>query len=213
MNLSITIALIVVTALISYRGFKSTETFNLLKHSPFLEFEKKEWYRLITSGFVHADWLHLGVNMYVLYEFGSIVEQYFVIWFGPSGRFIFLLMYILAIIAGSTPSLIRHRGNIAYAAIGASGAVSAVVFVFIMIAPWSMLGIMFIIPMPAILAGVAFLWYSSWADKRNHSFTGRPVGHMAHFVGAIFGMIFISATAPEVLLSFIDQLVHPAWLN
>ena len=214
MDITITLIIIVVTVLISYMGFNRQEILNLLKHSPFLEVNKNEWYRLITSGFVHADWMHLGVNMYVLYEFGRIVEQYFLILFGPKGKLLFLLMYILAIMAGALPSLIKEKGNISYAAIGASGAVSAVVFIYMMMAPWSMLGIMFIIPMPAVLAGVAFLWYSSWAHKRNkRGFSGRPVGHMAHFYGAIFGMVFVAILKPEVLVDFWLQLIHPPWFS
>jgi membrane associated rhomboid family serine protease len=214
MNISITLIIIIATVIVSYLGFNRRENIELLKHSPFLEVNKKEWYRLVTSGFVHADWMHLGVNMYVLYEFGRIVEQYFLILFGPGGRFIFLLMYLLAIMAGALPSLMREKENITYGAIGASGAVSAVVFIYIMMAPWSMLGIMFIIPMPAIVAGVAFLWYSSWADKRKvRSFSGRPVGHMAHFYGAIFGMVFVAILKPEVLMDFWVQLIHPSWLS
>ena len=75
MDITITLIIIVITVLISYRGFNRPEFLNLLKHSPFMEVNKNEWYRLISSGFVHADWIHLGVNMYVLYEFGRIVEQ------------------------------------------------------------------------------------------------------------------------------------------
>ena len=72
-GINATLVIVIVTALISYRAFNSREAFDLLKHSPFMEVERKEWYRLITSGFVHADWMHLLINMYVLYEFGGFV--------------------------------------------------------------------------------------------------------------------------------------------
>ncbi len=215
MDISITLIIIVATILVSYPAFNRQEIINRLKHSPFMEVNKNEWYRLITSGFVHADWMHLGVNMYVLYEFGKIVEEdIFLPLFGVNGRLIYLLMYILAIMAGALPSLIKEKDNIAYGAIGASGAVSAVVFIYMMMSPWSMLGIMFVIPMPAVLAGVAFLWYSSWANKRNvRSFSGRQVGHMAHFYGAVFGMVFVAILKPEVLVNFWFQLIHPPWFS
>lgn len=212
MELSLTLIIIIITVAVSYFGFRRIDLINTLKHSPFLEVNKNEWYRIITSGFVHADWIHLGVNMYVLYEFGRIVELYFLQLFGSNGRLIYLVMYLLAIMAGALPSLIKEKGNMSYGAIGASGAVSAVVFIYMMMAPWSMLGIMFIIPMPAILAGVAFLWYSSWADKRDvRSFSGRPVGHMAHFYGAVFGMVFVAILEPAVLINFFTQLINPPW--
>ncbi len=210
MTLSITLIIVAVTVLISYRGFGSQEIIDRLKHSPYMETRKGEWYRIITSGFVHADWWHLGINMFVLWQFGEIVEFQFVQWFGSAGKFIYLTMYILGIAAGSLPSLLSERDNAMYAAIGASGAVSAVVFIFIVLYPWQMLGIMFIIPMPAVLAGVGYLWYSSWAAKRNApGFGGRLVGHRAHFWGAIFGVLFVILVKPSVLTAFIQQVINP----
>ena len=211
-ELTITLVIVIVTALISYRGFGRPLIIERLKHSPYLEAHKREWYRVITSGFVHADWIHLLVNMYVLYEFGRIVELQFGEWFGPAGKFIYLAMYILGIAAGALPSIIKERDNMMYAAIGASGAVSGVVFIFIMLYPWAMLGIMFIIPMPAIVAGVGYLIYSGWAARRNRpGFGGRMIGHSAHLWGALFGVLFVSVVKPEVLFAFINQLIHPVF--
>ena len=207
---SATLAIVIITALISYRAFNSRESINLLKHSPFMEVEHKEWYRLITSGFVHADWIHLGVNMYVLYEFGQFVELHFVEWYGVWGRLIYLVVYLLAIVAGDIPSLIREKENIGYAAIGASGAVSAIVFIFIIMYPWLRLEIMFILPMPAIVAGVGYIAYSWWAANRQApGMLGRPVGHDAHLVGSLFGILAIAILQPWVIVAFFEQILRP----
>lgn len=210
MSLSITLVIVIVTGLISYRGFENRAIIDRLKHSPYFEIRNKEWYRILTSGFVHADWWHLGINMFVLWQFGEIVEFQFGQWFGQAGKFIYLAMYLLGIAAGALPSLLREKDNPAYAAIGASGAVSGVVFIYIVLYPWQMLGIMFIIPMPAILAGVGYLWYSNWAARRNQpGMGGRLIGHRAHFWGAIFGIVFVILVKPAVLTAFIQQLMNP----
>ena len=211
-GISITLVLVIVTVIISYRAFGRPEMLNLLKHSPFMEVNKKEWYRMLTSGFVHGDWIHLGVNMYVLYSFGEFVEAHFILWYGPTGMLVYLLFYLVAIVAGAIPSLIREKENIGYAAIGASGAVSAVVFVFIVLYPWMMLEIMFILPMPAIVAGLAYIGYSWWAANRNSpGMLGRPVGHDAHLVGSLFGVLAVSILQPGVLMQFVQQLMKPTF--
>jgi len=212
MDISITLVIVIITVLISYRGFNNYEAVNMLKHSPFMEVEKNQWYRLLTGGFVHADWLHLIFNMYVLWVFGEYVETIFVYWFGLGGKLVYLLVYLLAIAVSSIPSLIREKENIGYAAIGASGAVSAIVFIFILLDPWAMLGIMFIIPMPAIVAGVLYLIYSYWAANRGgRGLTGRPVGHDAHFTGSLFGILAVAVLQPPAMAEFVRQLLNPSF--
>ena len=130
--MSITVALILVTILISYRGFEDSRIVHRLKHYPVAEHGNKEYYRLISSGFVHGGWLHLLINMYVLYEFGSVVEKQFISIFDPIlGLFVYLFMYMSAIVIADLPTFFQHKNNPSYAAVGASGAVSAVVFILL----------------------------------------------------------------------------------
>ena len=205
MDISITLLIIIFTALISYQGFSKYEVISRLKHFPVREFEGKEYYRLLTSGFVHADWTHLLVNMFVLYSFGEYIESFIINEFGSmQGRTIYLVLYLLNIILANIPTTIRHSHNPSFSSIGASGAVSGIIFIFILLQPWSILYLFFIVPVPAIIAGVGYLIYSSWAANQGH---GR-LDHSAHFAGAISGMLMIVLLKPEIITSFLYRLVH-----
>lgn len=203
MDISITLIIIIFTALISYQGFSNYEFIDKMKHSPARENAGKEYYRLLTSGFVHADWAHLLVNMFVLYSFGEYIEQTIVAWYGPVGEIIYLLMYLLNIVLANIPTAIRHRDDPSFASIGASGAVSGIVFIFILLQPWATLSLFFIIPVPAIIAGIGYLIYSSWAANKGH---GR-LDHSAHFAGAIAGILMMVILRYEILPEFITKLI------
>ncbi|MEO6131897.1 MAG: rhomboid family intramembrane serine protease [Saprospiraceae bacterium] len=204
MGISITIIIIIFTCLVSYQGFSNYGFIDRMKHSPSREFAFKEYYRMLTSGFIHADWAHLLVNMFVLYSFGEFIESYIVSEFGkPGGRVIFLVMYLLNIILANIPTYIRQRHNPSFSSIGASGAVSGIIFIFILLRPWSMLSLFFIIPVPAIIVGIGYLIYSSWAANREH---GR-LDHSAHFAGAISGMLMIILLRKEIIFDFFHRLV------
>ncbi len=205
MTLSITLLIIIFTAIISYQGISRYETIDRLKHAPYREHRSGEWYRLLTSGFVHADWVHLIINMYVLYSFGSYVENDLVLSFGnPVGRIIYLIMYLLNIIIANLPTLVRQQNNPGFASIGASGAVSGMLFIFILLNPWHMLGLFFVIPAPAVLIGIGYLIYSSWAANKGR---GR-LDHSAHFAGALAGMAMFILIRHEVVGEFFRKLVN-----
>lgn len=164
-----------------------------------------EWHRFITHGFVHADWMHLIINMYVLYIFGGSVEMAFTSLYGKLGPLLFLLMYIMAIPIAATFSFFKHQNDYAYRSLGASGAVSAVVFAYILLAPLNNLYFLFLpfIPIPAVVMGVGYLVYSQYMSKRG----GDNVEHNAHFYGALFGFIFPILFEPLLLTNFIDQIL------
>jgi len=204
MGLSITILIIIFTSLVSYQGFTNYRFLDRMKHTPSREWSAKEYYRLLTSGFVHSDWTHLLINMFVLYSFGEFIESFIVTEFGnPWGRIIFLALYMLNIILANIPTFIRHKHNPSFSSIGASGAVSGIVFIFILLRPWSILYLFFIIPLPAVLVGAGYLIYSSWAANKEH---GR-LDHLAHFAGAIAGMMMIIILKKEILADFFHKLV------
>lgn len=160
---------------------------------------------MLTSGFVHADWTHLIVNMFVLYSFGNYIESYITHEFGSVlGRVIYLILYLLNIIFANIPTTLRHRFNPGFSSIGASGAVSGIIFIFILLQPWSILKLFLVIPVPAIIAGIGYLIYSSWAANQGH---GR-LDHSAHFAGAIAGMIMIILLKREILSDFFFRLIH-----
>ncbi|HUR29924.1 MAG TPA: rhomboid family intramembrane serine protease [Saprospiraceae bacterium] len=204
MEITVTIIIILFTALISFQGFNRYEFIDKLKHSPFREAGAKEYYRLLTSGFVHADWTHLLINMFVLYSFGAYIESYIISLFGdPWGKIIFVALYLLNIILANIPTMIQHRNNPGFSSIGASGAVSGIIFIFILLQPWAILSLFFIIPVPAIIAGVGYLIYSSWAANKGH---GR-LDHSAHFAGAIAGMLMIFILNHQIMGDFIHRVI------
>ena len=204
MELSITLIIVVATSLLSISLFNRPDAMQKLMHWPYREVRSAEWYRLLTCGFVHSGWLHLLINMFVLYEFGRMVEIRFAELFGPStGQILYITFYLTAIVAANIPTLVRNRDNSQYAGVGASGAVSGIVFIYIMFYPWQLLWLYAILPIPAIVAGIAYLWYSSWASKNRSD----RIDHLAHFYGAVYGVVFMSAFKPQVLMEFLQKAV------
>lgn len=202
--MSATMVIIGITALISIYAFSNQVFFNKFKHNPYTEMRDKSFYRLVTSGFLHGSYSHLFINMFVLYFFGLHVEQYYIFHFGPTtGVILFVLMYLATIVAGDIPSLLKHKDNPGYSSIGASGAVSGVLFISAIIAPWNTIYLYAIIPMPAIIAAVGYLGYSQWAAKNSKD----NIDHDAHFYGALFGVLFTIIIHPAILSSFFNQIL------
>lgn len=205
MNISITLLLIAFTVLVSYQGFANYNVIERLRHYPVRETGLREYYRLLSSGFVHADWMHLLVNMFVLYNFGELIEGYIVHLYGQGkGRVIYLLLYLINIVVANLPTAFRHRDDPGFSSIGASGAVSGMVFIFILLQPWAMLYFFFVLPVPAIIAGIGYLAYSSWAARHGH---GR-IDHSAHFAGAVAGMAMIILLDNEIVPRFAERLIR-----
>lgn len=206
--MSLTLIIVIITSIISIIAFSNRPLFDALKHWPVAEHNRKEFYRLITSGFVHGDFMHLFLNMFVLHEFGRYVEYYFQDVHGAvAGKVIYVLVYIAMIITGDMPTFARHGDNPHFASVGASGAVSGVLFIYILLNPWHMLGLFAIIPVPAIVFGVLYLWYSSWASRHSRDL----IDHDAHFYGAIAGIFLAIALRPAVALEFVQKLVQVSW--
>ncbi len=183
--LTLTNIIILITVLISFQAFQNRETVERFLFRPTLINDRKEYYRFLSSGFIHADWVHLGVNMYMLYVFGRFSEQMFLVLFGhTAGKIAFLLFYLSAVVVSSIPSYLRHKDNYTYAALGASGATSALVFAYILYDPWQMF---LFPPVPAIIFGVLYLAYSSYMDRRGTD----NIGHNQHFWGAVYGIVFV----------------------
>lgn len=183
--LTLTNIIILVTVLISFQAFQNRDTVERFLFRPTLINDQKQYYRFLSSGFIHADWVHLGVNMYMLYVFGRFSEGMFLALFGhTTGKIAYLLFYLSAVVVSSIPSYIRHKDNYTYAALGASGATSALVFAYILYDPWQMF---LFPPVPAIIFGVLYLAYSSYMDRRGTD----NIGHNQHFWGAVYGIVFV----------------------
>ncbi len=169
-----------------------------------------QWYRFISSALVHADGMHLLLNMFVLWSFGNALERaIFPVYLGGGAHLKLVLLYVSGVVIASIPAYLRNKSNPRYAALGASGGVSAVVFSVILFAPWSNLYLMGVIAVPQILAGIAYLIYS-W---RQDQLANDNVGHLTHFSGAIWGLIFPCFLEPRLIGHFFNAvLAGPSWL-
>jgi membrane associated rhomboid family serine protease len=201
--MSVTLILLAITVALSAWAFSDPIVSNKLIHHPYTEARHGEYYRFLTSGFIHADYMHLGVNMFVFYQFGGIVEQYYCSVFDePTGRLLYLVLYLGAIIAGALPTYFKHQNNEAYAALGASGGVAGVMFAFALFSPTSQILLYGIIPLYAIVWAVLYLVYEQWAGRRGQD----NIGHDAHFYGAVFGFIATAVMIPRAMPHFIESI-------
>lgn len=202
----ITIIIVIITVLTSVAAFRRQELFNKLDLSPVRIVHNKEYYRIFSHAFLHADYFHLGVNMLVLYSFGRYVEQVFsqletagIIFSGP---FFYILLYIISIALASVSTISRYRNDESYSAVGASGAVSAIVFTYIFFAPLEKIYFYMVLPIPGILFGVLYLVYSSYMSRRKND----NINHSAHFWGAVVGFVFPLLLEPSLFRVFLDNL-------
>jgi membrane associated rhomboid family serine protease len=200
---SITTIIIVLTSIISFLAFNNSRLMNALIFWPPAVSMRHQYYRFVTCGFVHADIMHLAFNMFTLYFFGKALELYYM---GDLGlqHFYYPVLYFTALIVANIPSYLKHQDDYGYRSLGASGAVCAVLFAFILLRPWAPI-ILFVIKMPAIVYALLFLGYSIYMSRRG----GDNVNHDAHLWGALFGILFTIAVHPSVIGSFLNELSQP----
>lgn len=192
---------IIITSIVSILAFNRREIFYKLQLNPYQVYHRKQYYRLLSHGALHADWMHLIINMIVLYSFGSSVEREFAKYFDYP-ILIFTAYYLLAIIIASILSVFKHKDNHYYNAVGASGAVSAIVFTSIFFNPWHKIYFYGIIGLPGIILGVLYLAYSYYMTKQSKD----NVNHDAHFIGAIFGFVFPLILDYRLIHVFIENI-------
>ena len=198
----ITLILIAITVVVSWMAFNNRKLLDRLILWPPAVDRHRQYDRLVTYGFIHADFAHLLFNMVTLFFFGQAIERLMLRMTGS--WWVYLLFYLSALVVSILPSYLKNQKNPNYLSLGASGAVSAVLFAFILISPWSLIFVFFI-PAPAILYGVFYVGYSIWMDKRG----GDNVNHSAHLAGAAFGVMFLLFMEPQVMQVFLEQLMNP----
>lgn len=200
----ITFIIIALTVITSILAFSNRALFDKLLFDPYRIFHMKQFYRFITHALVHADWVHLGINMFVFWSFGRMVESMFQYIFGVGkGLYFYFLLYLGGVILSSLPSYGKNKDNTWYTAVGASGAVSAVLFSSILISPLSGIRFIFIpIDIPAFIFGFLYLFYSAYMSKRGND----NIGHDAHFWGAVYGLAFTLIIKPALFSGFIHQI-------
>ncbi|MBQ9584087.1 MAG: rhomboid family intramembrane serine protease [Bacteroidales bacterium] len=200
----ITIAIILVTALVSVLCFYGGLNPNKLKFCAYEVWHYRQWYQLLSYGLVHGGWGHLFFNMLALFCFGRSVEQYFsVLWGAPLGGILYIVLYVTAIAVSSIWDLVKYKDDRSYSAVGASGAVSAILFASILFEPRMGIYIYLIpIPIPGYIFAPLYLLYCWYMARRNAD----NIGHSAHFWGAVYGLLFPLALKPEIFTFFLSQL-------
>lgn len=196
-----TIVLVAFTCFVSYMAWERPGLLNKLSHHPYSESHDGAYYRLVSGGFVHGSWGHLGINMFVLYQFGDIVERLFTQMFGSgTSMLVFLVFYLSAIVVANLGTFFKHKNNPRFSSVGASGVTSALVFIYAIFDPWQMF---LFPPIPAILFAILYVGYSTWASNNGKD----NIDHMAHLYGGLYGVLFMLIAYPDTFNIFMNRLV------
>jgi membrane associated rhomboid family serine protease len=203
--MSLTLIFLLITVAASIAAWNNPVLMNKWIFNPYQVWNRKEYYRFITSGFIHKDTLHLIFNMFVFYLFGGIVEDIFTgIFPSPWGSVFFGILYLAGIVISDIPTFIKHKSQPYYNALGASGGVASVLFSYILFQPLEKLclyGLPFLC-FPGILWAAVYIVYSYYSGKKGAG----NINHDAHLYGAIFGIIFTIAVYPSIISIFIEQM-------
>lgn len=199
----ITYVIMAITVGVSFYAWNQPAVLAGFMMNPYRIYHHREYYRFITSGFIHNDHVHLLFNMVSLYFFGRSTEILFKYVFGEAGPTYFIALYVLAMIVSDLPTFIKHRNHVYYNSLGASGAVSAVIFATILISPLAEV-CLFVICLPGFLMGLLFIVYSYYQGRRS----GDNINHDAHLYGALFGLLFCVVLYPDSIPAFIDQVAQ-----
>ena len=205
--MSITLIIIILTVAVSLFSNNRPELYSRLLFNPYQVYYRKEWYRIFSHALIHDtnNIFHLGFNMYVLYSFGNVAESILINNFGTLGLVYYVIIYVGGIVAASIPSLVKHKDNYAYNSVGASGAVSAILFSTIAFMPFTGgIGIMFLpLNIPPLIFGLLYIAYEMYMGKRG----GTNIAHDAHIGGAAFGFIFTLIFVPNAFINFLSQVL------
>lgn len=200
---SLTITIIIITALASFTAFENRKTQDDLIFWPAVINSRRQYYRFLTYGFIHADWGHLIFNMLTLWFLGQTLEvgsinpgqQTYDSVFGDKAKMYYAILYFTALVISTIPDYIKNRDNYGYRALGASGAVSAIVFASIALAPMKKL-VFFPFPfgIPGYLFAILYIIMSTYMARRGSD----NIGHGAHITGGLYGLVFTIVVAKLV---------------
>lgn len=201
----ITIVIIAITAIVSIIAFSKREMLNAMLFNAYLVWNYHKIYRLFSHGLIHGSWGHLFFNMLTLYFFGTNTEQWFqAAWGNMWGAVLFVLLYVSAIAVSSLADLRKYRYEPKYNSLGASGAVSAVLFASVFFDPMMGIYIYLIpIPVPGFIFAPLYLLYCQWMAKRGRD----NIGHTAHFWGAVYGFVFPLIFRPSLINHFLSYFI------
>jgi membrane associated rhomboid family serine protease len=198
----ITYIIMGLTVLVSFAAWKQPGLMGSFMMNPYTTSTKNEYHRFVTSGFIHKDHMHLLFNMFSLYFFGIAVERVFQSVFGSLGAIYFILLYVLAIVVSDIPTYMKHRHDVGYNSLGASGGVSAIIFAFIIFRPLQEICIYIAFCMPGFILGTLYIIFSWYQGRKSND----NINHDAHLYGALFGLIFCIVLYPASIPLFFEQI-------
>ncbi|MEJ7643967.1 MAG: rhomboid family intramembrane serine protease [Chryseolinea sp.] len=205
----ITIILIGFTVLVSMYAFKNATLMQSLIMNPYVTSQRKQYYRLLSSGFIHKDHSHLLWNMLSLFFFGGVIERVFQEIFGERGGIYYILLYTIGIIVSDIPTFFKNKDNPGYNSLGASGGVAAVIFASIILLPLQNICLYYVLCMPGFILGTLYLVFSYYQGRKAND----GINHDAHLYGALFGLIFCAVLYPASIPQFIDQVSGWRYFN
>jgi len=204
MQIDLTLILIIITAAASFYGWNNASIQNKWMFNPFAVYHNKQYYRFLSSGFIHSNTVHLLFNMIALYFFGGVLERIYTGMYGSLGIVFYLLTYLLGMVVANLKTFFKYRDSSYYNSLGASGGVAAVLFASILYKPTSSICIYFALCVPAFIIGALYLIYSYYSGYRK----GDNVNHDAHLYGSLFGIAFTILIRPSVMMDFFEQIRH-----
>jgi membrane associated rhomboid family serine protease len=202
--MSITLIIIAVTVVVSLVAWNNGNIYYGFMMNPYEIFKQNQYWRMLTSGFIHSGYVHLGFNMFTFYFFGNVVEIIFDQVLGSSGSLIFIVFYLSAIVVSDLPTAIQNRHRPGYNTLGASGAVSALVFASIMYMPLNKICLFAVLCLPGFILGALYIIYSFTQSKT----LSDNINHQAHLYGAIYGIVFALIIYPPAAGHFIEQILN-----
>lgn len=204
MSLNLTLILIIITGLTSYYGWKKPEIQSKWMFNPYAIYHGKQYYRFLSSGFIHSNTMHLIFNMIALYFFGGSIERIYISIFGQMGIVFYLITYLVGIIVANLKTYFKHKDSSYYNSLGASGGVASILFASILYQPTVGICLYFVICLPAFLLGLIYLIYSYYSGKKMSD----NINHDAHLYGSLFGIVFTFVLRPTVLIEFFAQIAE-----
>jgi membrane associated rhomboid family serine protease len=201
---SLTLPIIIATSAFSILAFSKTELMARYQFNAYMIHKRRQWYRFFSHALLHADWMHLIINMVVLFSFGASTEYHFNGYLKNSGTLAYLGLYVSSVFVSSLSTYFKHKNNPSYNAVGASGAVSAVLFAHVLFSPFSKVYLYGLLPLSSLLWAVLYVAYSVWSSRN----ASDNVNHDAHLWGGLYGVLYCIVVCPGALSSFLFQLEH-----
>jgi membrane associated rhomboid family serine protease len=200
--MSITLIIIAATVIVSFAAWNNGNIYYGFMMNPYEIFTQHQYWRLLTSGFIHSGYVHLGFNMFTFYFFGQVVEIIFGQVLGEAGTLFFILFYLSAIVVSDIPTAIKNRKFPGYNSLGASGAVSAMVFASIIYLPLNKICLFAVFCLPGFILGTLYIIYSYSQSKQ----LSDNINHQAHLYGALYGIVVAILVHPPALMNFIQEI-------